>query len=147
MNLGRDSGRILPGAGTYSYAEHMGGKSYERQFPPGHAFNPEMVAAMAAGAVYAKAFLETVAKHHAEALIGTLFRRPRSDDEVLVGPKNGKAATIVVTGDLPDEARLALLDLDVTAEELRGKELVWDESAGAWRPSDPAKPGEAASTS
>jgi hypothetical protein len=36
--------------------------------------------------------------------------------------------------DTPDEARLALLDLDVTAEELSGKVLRWDSSASAWRP-------------
>lgn len=43
-------------------------------------------------------------------------------------------ALVVVTDDLPDEARLALLDLDVTAPELRGKLLRWDEAAGEWRP-------------
>ena len=34
---------------------------------------------------------------------------------------------MVVTDDLPDEARLALLDLDVTADDLRGKLLRWDQ--------------------
>lgn len=57
-----------------------------------------------------------------------------------------QAVKLVVTEGLPDEARLALLDLDVTAEELRGKELRWDAAAGEWRLSDPlsAKPAEAA---
>lgn len=46
------------------------------------------------------------------------------------------SAAIVITSDTPDEARLALLDLDVTAEELRGKVLRWDEKARAWRPDE-----------
>jgi len=44
------------------------------------------------------------------------------------------AATVAITADTPDEARLALLDLDVAAEKLRGKVLRWDEEAHAWRP-------------
>jgi hypothetical protein len=41
-----------------------------------------------------------------------------------------------ITQDLPNEARLALLDLDVTAEEVRGKTLRWDATACAWLPDD-----------
>lgn len=64
-------------------------------------------------------------------------RRKGQPDEYHIGLKDGATATIVVTEDTPDEARLALLDLDVTAPELRGKELRWDEATGAWRPSGP----------
>jgi hypothetical protein len=35
-------------------------------------------------------------------------------------------AVIAVAEDTPDEARLALLDLDVTADELRGRLLRWE---------------------
>jgi hypothetical protein len=57
-------------------------------------------------------------------------------DEIFIGLDGGATAIIVVTEDTPDEARLALLDLDVTAPELRGKLLRWDETAGEWRPSE-----------
>lgn len=50
----------------------------------------------------------------------------------------GASAVVVVTGDLPDEARLALLDLDLMADEMRGKELRWDDDTSAWRP-DPGQ--------
>jgi hypothetical protein len=47
-----------------------------------------------------------------------------------------EAATVVVTRNLPDEARLALLDLDVTAEDLRGKVLRWSRKDEVWLPDD-----------
>ena len=87
-------------------------------------------------AVYFKAFLETLAKHNAEALIDAVRTRIRKNGktrEALVGPEDGSAATLVVTSKTPDEARLAVLDLDVTAEEVRGKVLRWDDDAMAWR--------------
>ncbi len=37
---------------------------------------------------------------------------------------------------MPDEARLAVLDLDVTADVVRGQVLRWDSSASAWQPAD-----------
>jgi hypothetical protein len=50
--------------------------------------------------------------------------------------KDGTSPVVIVTADLPDEARLALLDLDVTSDELRGKPLRWDSATGAWCPSE-----------
>ncbi len=90
-------------------------------------------------AVYSKAFLETLARRHADGLADRVRMRLRKngkDTEAEIGLRGGASATVVVTGDLPDEARLALLDLDVTADELRGKLLRWDSSASAWRPAD-----------
>jgi hypothetical protein len=87
--------------------------------------------------IYSKAFLETLARHNAEWLINAVHDRIRKNGrvtELVVGPENGAAATLVITGSTPDEALLAVLDLDVTAEELRGKELRWDPSTEAWRP-------------
>lgn len=98
----------------------------------------EVVGPLLAGvAIYSKAFLETLAKHNAEALIDAVQTRIRKNGktrELLVGPQDGTAATLVITASTPDEARLALLDLDVTAEGLRGKLLRWDDNAMAWRP-------------
>jgi hypothetical protein len=42
--------------------------------------------------------------------------------------------TVVLTKELPDEARLMLLDLDLASDEFRGKALRWDSTAGAWLP-------------
>ena len=93
---------------------------------------------LSAVAIYSKAFLETLAnRHNAEALIDAVQTRIRKNGktrELLVGPQDGTAATLVITASTPDEARLALLDLDVTAEGLRGKLLRWDDNAMAWRP-------------
>jgi hypothetical protein len=97
----------------------------------------ELVAAlMAAATVYSKAFLETLAKHHADALndaVRTRIRKNGKTRELLVGPEDGSAATLVVTSKTPDEARLAVLDLDVTADEVRGKTLRWDDDTMVWR--------------
>lgn len=98
--------------------------------------------------IYSKTFLETLAKHNAEWLINAVRTRIRKNGrtrELVVGPENGAAATLVITASTPDEARLALLDLDVTAPELRGKELRWDEEAAEWRSSEAlaAEPSDA----
>lgn len=85
-----------------------------------------------------KAYIDALGKRAADGsfdLVGRIrFRRKRGTREIHLGIDGGGAASLVFPGDLPDEARLALLDLDVTAEELRGKELRWDAAAGAWRP-------------
>jgi hypothetical protein len=106
--------------------------------------SPETVTFGVGTALFAKAYLETLGKRVAEGTANLpkymrqLVQRrvPREDmpDETYIGMKDGTAATIVVDDRLPDEARLALLDLDVTAPELRGKELHWDWVAQAWRP-------------
>lgn len=79
--------------------------------------------------------METLAKHHAEDLIDALHKRERGN-ELVVGPENDSAATLVITRSTPDEALLAVLDLDITAPELRGNELRWDRATQAWRPVD-----------
>lgn len=82
----------------------------------------ENLALAAAATIYAKTFLETLAKRHADALedlVETRIRRKGKPDEYRIGVDDGSAATIVITEDMPDEARLALLDLDVTADAVR----------------------------
>jgi hypothetical protein len=103
-----------------------------------HPPSPEEVASVTVLTVYFKAFLEALAKRHADGLADLLHRlRVRfRKNEVQIGVDGDQSATVVITKDLPDEARLALLDLDVTANELRGKLLRWDSSASAWRPAD-----------
>jgi hypothetical protein len=97
-------------------------------------------------AIYSKAFLETLGKRTADGVadspkrVGDLVRRRiRRKGEIVerhISTGDERAAIIVVTDDLPDEARLALLDLDVTDEAVRGKLLRWDSNASAWRPGD-----------
>ena len=69
-------------------------------------------------------------------LVRTHVRRKGKPDEARIGVDDGSAATIAITADTPDEARLALLDLDITDDTVRGKVLRWDSSASAWRPDD-----------
>jgi hypothetical protein len=96
---------------------------------------PEMYVLGTALIVYSKAFVEALAKRHADGLADLVRARFRKDfTEAEVGLDDDAAATIVVTEDLPDEARLALLDLDLTADAVRGKVLRWDSSASAWQP-------------
>jgi hypothetical protein len=47
---------------------------------------------------------------------------------------DSEVTTVVLTKELPDEARLMLLDLDLTSDKFRGKALRWDDAAGAWLP-------------
>ena len=95
-----------------------------------------VTALMVAGVVYAKAFLETLAKRNADTVaeaIEARIRKKGKTREMVIGLEDGSAAEVIVTSDLPVEARLALLDLDVTADELRGKTLQWDDATKAWR--------------
>jgi hypothetical protein len=102
--------------------------------------SPEAMMYGAAVAVFGKAFLETLGSRagegaanlprHVSDLIRARKRRSGKTEIYLSAGNN--AATIVVTEDLPDEARLALLDLDLTTAEVRGKQLVWDCATQAW---------------
>jgi hypothetical protein len=97
---------------------------------------PADVVLIAAATSYATVFTQTLAKHHAEALIEavqTRFRRKDKTLELVVGTGDDVAAAFIVTRDLSDEAKLAMLDVDVTSDELRGKFLRWDDKALAWR--------------
>jgi hypothetical protein len=67
-------------------------------------------------------------------LVQTHVWKKGKHDETRIGVDDGSAATIAITADTPDEARLALLDLDVTDNAVCGKTLRWDSSASAWRP-------------
>ena len=123
----RDHFRVGLGDSDISWQFHVG------------VITPEMYALGTALGIYSKAFVEALAKRHADGLANMLrgrFRKNGETSEAEIGLFGGGSATIAITADTPDEARLALLDLDVTADELRGKLLRWDSSASAWRPAD-----------
>jgi hypothetical protein len=99
----------------------------------------ETVVAVSALTIFCKAFLEALGKRAGDGLVDlvrTHVQRKGKPEEYHIGVDDGSAATIAITEDTPDEARLALLDLDVTADDLRGKVLRWDRSASAWLPAD-----------
>jgi hypothetical protein len=107
--------------------------------------SPESAALAAAMAIFGKAFLETLGQRAGDGVANipkqvhdlvSARKRRKGESEVYLGTGSDEAATIAVTADTPDEARLALLDLDVTADELRGKLLRWDSDSSAWRPAD-----------
>jgi hypothetical protein len=101
-----------------------------------NAVSPDELILAATATVYVKAFMENLGKNHAEALneaVRALHKKGKTK-ELLVGPDEGAAAILVITGDTPDEARLAVLDLDVTAEDVRGQYPRRDREAYKWRP-------------
>lgn len=98
----------------------------------------EVVPLAAATAIYSKTFLETLAKHNAEALLDAVHARVGKNKKektiaFLTAADGDEIAKFIVTGDLSGEARLALLDAEVVAEALRGKILRWDDEAKIWR--------------
>jgi hypothetical protein len=107
---------------------------------------PELVALSFLAGNFFTAFVQTLGQRAADGSVklprrvAEVFKRPvwkrGRADEFRIGVRDGSAATIAITADTPDEARLALLDLDVTADELRGKLLRWDSDSSAWRPAD-----------
>ncbi|MEV8434932.1 hypothetical protein [Streptomyces chartreusis] len=68
-------------------------------------------------------------------------RRQGNELEVTEVGTRGVMFRIELGPDLTDEARLALIDLDVKRPELRGHLLRWSEDAKAWLPV-PDTPGE-----
>jgi hypothetical protein len=54
--------------------------------------------------------------------------------ERLVITYQAAETTIILPHQMTDQARLALIDLDVTTEEIRGNTLRWDSASETWRP-------------
>jgi len=106
----------------------------------------EQLAVLAASGIFAKAFLETLGKRFGDGVADLVKTRVRKNGKTAEAEVRvmgvPQVARLIVSPDLPDEARLAVLDLDVTAPELRGKELRWDKAAAEWRPSEALPPDE-----
>jgi len=79
-------------------------------------------------------FAESTAAAAQRVLLRRRTRRTGSTDRMAVLVAADVQTTIVIPADLSDDARLALIDLDVTADGVRGKTLVWDQGSGSWRP-------------
>jgi hypothetical protein len=54
-------------------------------------------------------------------------------EEYHISAGDEATATVVITTGMPDDAWLALPEVDVTAPEVRGKRLVWDNDGMVWR--------------
>lgn len=66
-------------------------------------------------------------------LVRKRIKRKGQPEEIHISAGDEATATIALTASTPDEAWLALLDLDVTGEDMRGKVLRWDNDAMTWR--------------
>lgn len=70
--------------------------------------------------------------------------RQRPEELVVVPPRaRGRTITLEVDSEMTEEARLALIELDVDRPELWGHRLRWDEDAKAWLPVPPRPDSEA----
>jgi hypothetical protein len=64
---------------------------------------------------------------------GVKLRFRREDLEIFLPAEAGREkTTIEIDGRLPDAAWLALLDLNVDSDAIRGHQLRWDSKAGGW---------------
>jgi hypothetical protein len=74
------------------------------------------------------------------------WRRQRQGrEELVVAPPcaRGRTITLEVDSELSEDARLALIELDVSRPELWGHRLRWDKDANAWLPVPPGPDNEA----
>jgi hypothetical protein len=62
------------------------------------------------------------------------WRRWRQRHELIVTVRSRNVIVIELDSQMGDDARLALIDLDVKRPELWGKRLRWDETTKAWCP-------------
>ncbi|MDE1675188.1 hypothetical protein [Nocardia gipuzkoensis] len=100
-------------------------------------------------AVYGAAVLESLGSRTADAVTAKArrfrvrkrwFRRRRPHHTVDALLEVDGCAALLVTDDLPDEARLAVLDLDLAEDSVRGKVLGWDPEQARWIPVNPPAP-------
>jgi hypothetical protein len=90
--------------------------------------------ASAAAAIYAKALLETLGRRSGEGIADLIrIRKNGTVTEAHIGLPGEAWPKVALTPSMPDEAWLAMFDIDIAAEELRGRILRWDSQASAWR--------------
>ena len=92
-------------------------------------------------------FLQTLSQRAANAVadlpgqvarvIRKHVKRQGQPDEIHMSLEDGAIPWIALTANMTDEAWLALFEMDIMAEELRGKVLRWDEKAGPGVPMSP----------
>ncbi len=86
---------------------------------------------------YFKSFVETLGKRHADAVADLMrIRKNGKKTEAEVGLPGGESPKVVLVEGMSDLAWLALFDIALAAEDLRGKTLRWDSGTSTWRPAD-----------
>jgi hypothetical protein len=110
--------------------------------PPGDVHIIEMAGLMGTLVPFTTAFCTELGKRFGGTVADwtSRVRLHRASDQ------SAKAEIVVRTDDaftvieleegVPDEARLALLDLNIEAEDIRGHRLRWDAALSAWAPID-----------
>jgi hypothetical protein len=83
---------------------------------------------------FAKKLGEQIGESTSRALGRLRVLRDRRTRRTELDVNGSSTTTLVLPEDMTDEARLAFLDLDMTASELQGTTLYWDEKAGKWLP-------------
>jgi hypothetical protein len=75
-----------------------------------------------------------------KAIVRISLRRPRSGPRRLSVrlPDTLGSTTLKLPEQFTEEAKLAIIDLDLSAEEVRGRQLHWDPVTGAWKAEDKA---------
>jgi hypothetical protein len=94
---------------------------------------------------FADAYVSGIADRLAESTLKAaerirLRRSPATDCVTIKVP--GGTTTIVLPEPLTDEARVAFIDLDPAADEIRGKILYWDQDTLAWVPRQQMSPDQ-----
>jgi hypothetical protein len=86
---------------------------------------------------FAEAFASKLGERLGESVAAAaskvrLFRHGDEPRELVV--KQGSTeTTVIIPENMSDDARLALIDLDVTLDRFHGQTLYWDAGGGAWR--------------
>ncbi|MFD8529407.1 hypothetical protein ACFV0L_18505 [Streptosporangium canum] len=69
--------------------------------------------------------------------IRVIRRRNRASAELEIDDPATHAPTVLVLpADFSEEARLAVIELDITAEKVRGATMHWNPDTGAWEPTE-----------
>lgn len=114
--------------------------------PPMRApFDFDQVVELAAGAgalwvlgkladAYISRLADLIAESTFEAVRRIKLKRRLRDDFISIEIPQGATAIVLPRDGLSDEARLAFIDLDLTAEGICGKTLYWDPAAQSWIP-------------
>jgi len=100
----------------------------------------EVITAVAAVAIFGRAFLESLGKRTGEAVADLVAKRVRlwrnihpNNPSAEIALDGEHTVRFLVSKNLTDEARLALLDFDPSDPKWNGKELYWSPDDGQWR--------------
>jgi hypothetical protein len=108
--------------------------------PYGLPGDPEVVEIVLASAILGQPFWKAYCTELGKRLGGSTAdwaariraRNRRRGKADMIIPVDGAVTIIEISNELTDEARLALIELDPTAEGVHGQRMKWDTEAQAW---------------